>query len=146
MTITTERAREILKRAGRRAEQDEHERERSASAMEAATVRVEALHRYTGVRRFLYENALTVVAFVFFVGSMTGLVFVGQRAYNNDRQEHGEPSVGVVTYLRSGHFVEATGENWESAFLQMAVFVLLTRMLYQRGSSESKRIGEPEEV
>ena len=43
------------------------------------------------------------------------------------------------TYLGTGHFGEATFENWESEFLQMAFYVLLTIYLYQVGSSESKR-------
>jgi len=51
-----------------------------------------------------------------------------------------------VSYLGTGHFWEATGENWESEFLQMALFVLLTMCLYQKGSAESKRIGVVEEV
>ena len=37
-----------------------------------------------------------------------------------------------------GHFVEATFENWESEFLQMGAFVLLTVFLVQKGSAESK--------
>ena len=35
-------------------------------------------------------------------------------------------------------FVEATFENWESEFLQMGMYVVLTAYLFQRGSSESK--------
>ena len=29
-------------------------------------------------------------------------------------------------YFHSGHFLEATFENWENEFLQMALYVLLT--------------------
>jgi hypothetical protein len=42
--------------------------------------------------------------------------------------------------------VGATFENWESEFLQMAVFILLTTMLVQRGSPESRRPGVKELV
>ncbi|HYE85287.1 MAG TPA: DUF6766 family protein [Vicinamibacterales bacterium] len=42
-------------------------------------------------------------------------------------------------YLTSGHFISATFENWESEFLQMAVFILLTTVLVQKGSPESRR-------
>ena len=42
------------------------------------------------------------------------------------------------SYLSSGHFVEATAENWESEFLQMSGYVFLTAFLRQRGSPESK--------
>lgn len=41
-------------------------------------------------------------------------------------------------YRRTGHFVEAVFENWESEFLQMGLYVLLTAYLFQRGSAESK--------
>src|SRR4030095_13656470 len=37
-----------------------------------------------------------------------------------------------------GHIWEALFENWESEFLQMAAYVMLTAYLIQRGSAESK--------
>ena len=49
-------------------------------------------------------------------------------------------------YLRSGEFLSATMENWESEFLQMAVYVAFTIFLFQRGSSESKGLDGPEKV
>jgi hypothetical protein len=48
-----------------------------------------------------------------------------------------------LTYLTTGDFVEATFENWESEFLQMGMYVVLTAFLYQKGSSESKPMNEP---
>jgi hypothetical protein len=64
-------------------------------------------------------------------------------AYNQDRQDHGRPALTYGQYLRTGHFVEATFENWESEFLQMTSYVLLTVFLFQKGSSESK---DPDKV
>jgi hypothetical protein len=48
--------------------------------------------------------------------------------------------------MTTGHFWEATGENWESEFLQMAMFVILTTSLRQKGSAESKRLDVIEDV
>jgi hypothetical protein len=62
----------------------------------------------------------------------------GFKTNNADLVEHGRPSLDFSAYLSSGHFIEATFENWESEYLQMACYVLLTAFLYQRGSSESK--------
>ncbi|MCE3225538.1 MAG: hypothetical protein K0S32_89 [Bacteroidetes bacterium] len=45
-------------------------------------------------------------------------------------------------YLASGHFLQATFENWESEFFQMALFVVFTACLKQKGSSESNPIEE----
>lgn len=47
-------------------------------------------------------------------------------------------------YLVSGHFWQATGENWESEFLQMGAYVILTVFLYQKGSAESNDPDAPE--
>jgi hypothetical protein len=49
----------------------------------------------------------------------------------------------VAQYLTTGDFVEATFENWESEFLQMGMYIVLTAFLFQKGSSESKPVAEP---
>jgi hypothetical protein len=46
----------------------------------------------------------------------------------------------LTDYLTSGDFVEAAFENWDSEFLQMGMYVVLTAYLFQKGSSESKPI------
>jgi hypothetical protein len=68
----------------------------------------------------------------------------GYRTDNNDNAEHGQARESYAAYLTSGAFVEATFENWESEFLQMGAYVLLTAWLIQKRSPESKKPdGEP---
>ena len=74
-----------------------------------------------------------------FLITMVGQAWSGWYAYNNEREDHGSAPVSLTTYLGSGHFGEATFENFESEFLQMAFYVVLTVFLYQKGSAESKR-------
>jgi hypothetical protein len=98
------------------------------------------------VRRFLRNNGLLLVTFFgFFAVSFVAQALTGQHAYNADQRDHGEEAVDLGEYLTSGHFVEATFENWESEFLQMGSYVLLTVWLRQRGSSESKPLDEETE-
>jgi hypothetical protein len=93
------------------------------------------------VKSFGRNNGLLVVCFfVFFLLFLVGQALAGQRAFNADQQEHGEPTADLVGYLGEGHFIEATFENWESEFLQMGAYVLLTVWLRQRGSAESKSL------
>ena len=66
--------------------------------------------------------------------------------YNEDQREHSQPEVTFVGYLATPHFLEATMENWESEFLQMFLFIVLTAFLYQKGSAESKKLDEEEPV
>ena len=84
------------------------------------------------------NNSLSLVFILFFLLSLSGQVITGLKEHNQFLEEHGQPQVSIGAYLRSGHFVQATMENWESEFFQMALFVLLTTFLYQKGSSESK--------
>jgi hypothetical protein len=77
---------------------------------------------------------------VLFLVTMAGQTLTGYRVFNEDAREHGETPITIAAYLTSGHFYEATAENWESEFLQMMFYVLLTVFLYQRGSPESKPV------
>jgi len=95
---------------------------------------------------FLYRNSLALVLVLLFALSITGQIFSGWHEYNSELQEYGAKEIGLTEYLASGHFVQATFENWESEFLQMGMYVLLTIFLRQRGSSESKSLYEKEEV
>jgi hypothetical protein len=99
------------------------------------------------MKRFLHDNGLSLVLFVlFFFTFLVGQSVTGHLHYNNEQQEHGQPTVGYVEYLGTSHFLEATMENWESEFLQMFFFVVLTVFLYQKGSAESKDPNKKEEV
>jgi len=93
----------------------------------------------------LKNNGLSIVLVLLFAVTMGGQAFTGWRSHNADQREHGSAPVAFADYLGSGHFWEATGENWESEFLQMAMFVLLSTHLYQKGSAESKRLDAREE-
>jgi hypothetical protein len=91
------------------------------------------------MRTFVKSNGLSLVAVgLFLVVWIGGQSVAGMRTYNADQIEHGEAPVSYGRYLTSAHFGEATFENWESEFLQMGAYVLLTVWLRQRGSAESK--------
>src|SRR5688500_1668873 len=82
--------------------------------------------------------SLSLAMLGLFMVSMVGQILSGHSVFNQELEDHDQPPVSVSQYVRSSHFVEATFENWESEFLQMAAFVLLTAVLIQKGSSESK--------
>ena len=94
------------------------------------------------MNKAIHNNALSIAMFALFLVSFAGQTISGHRVFNEDRTEHREHPVSLGEYVRTGHFAEATFENWESEFLQMAAFVLLTAWLIQKGSSESKKPGE----
>jgi hypothetical protein len=95
---------------------------------------------------WLRDRALTLVLMLMFVVSLAGQLMTGHFEDNATRAEHGEAPLNLAGYLATGHPWEALFENWESEFLQMAVFVLLTTVLIQKGSPESRRPGVKELV
>jgi hypothetical protein len=98
------------------------------------------------VKRFVRDNSLSLVMFGLFAFFLIAQSITGFAVYNDDQREHGETTISYPDYLRSGHFIEATFENWESEYLQMAAYVLFTVFLVQRGSSESKDPDKDESV
>ncbi len=90
------------------------------------------------MRRSLRDNGLTLALLILFAFSLAGHSIAGLHNYNEDQREHNEAEVGYGEYLVSGSFVESVFENWESEFLQMGVYVLLTSFLFQKRSAESK--------
>jgi hypothetical protein len=90
------------------------------------------------MRRVVRDNGLSITMFALFLVFLAAQSIAGYRTNNSDNQEHGQPPESYLQYLTSGAFVEATFENWESEFLQMGAYVLLTAFLIQKGSPESK--------
>ena len=90
---------------------------------------------------WLKDRSLTIVLMLLFMMFWGGQAVVGWREYNQTQQDHERNAITLTDYLRTGHMWEATFENWESEFLQMAAFILLTTLLVQKGSPESRRPG-----
>jgi hypothetical protein len=81
-----------------------------------------------------------------FVLFVLGQSIVGYYDANAERYTHQQPLIRYAAYLTSTHLWARIFENWESEFLQMAAYVILTVFLFQRGSAESKDPDTPEEV
>jgi hypothetical protein len=88
--------------------------------------------------RILKDNGLTIVLMLAFLVTLSGMTLSGWTANNEQLTEHGEAAIALTSYMISGEFISAVFENWESEFLQMGFYVILTAVLFQRGSSESK--------
>src|SRR5687768_4003574 len=95
---------------------------------------------------FFYRNSLSIVMLFLMLVFLIGQFMTGLHEKNDELSENNEPPLAAVEYLSSGHFIQATFENWESEFLQMSLYVLLTVFLRQKGSSESKSLDKKEEV
>ncbi len=83
---------------------------------------------------------------IMFIISLCGQAITGWKEHNKELADEHTRQLHFKEYLTSGHFIEATFENWESEFLQMAMYVILTIKLRQIGAAESKNLDHKEEV
>ena len=93
--------------------------------------------------KVLKDNGLTIVLMLLFALSVGGQAYFGWRAALEELAQHGRGAEPFFSYLRDGEFLSTLFENWESEFLQMAAYVVLTAHLFQRGSAESRDPSEP---
>lgn len=97
-------------------------------------------------KTFIYNNGLIIAFLLLAVLAVGGQTVTGWNQYNEFLTEHKKEQATLFAYLSTGHFLQATFENWESEFFQMALFVWFTVFLRQKGSSESKQLTGKEEV
>jgi hypothetical protein len=94
---------------------------------------------------FFQRNGLSLTVGALMLVAWSAQAITGHAAFNQDALLHGERPLAMGAYLISGDFWSATFENWESEFLQMGVYVLLTVWFRQRGSAESRPLDPDDE-
>jgi hypothetical protein len=94
------------------------------------------------MRRFARENGLSLVFAGLFLLALAGQAVAGWRDYDQQQVADGLAQVGFWRYVTSADFAVDVTENWQSEFLQFFLYVFLTVWLVQKGSPESKQIGE----
>ena len=97
--------------------------------------------------RWARAHGLVIVNLILFAVFLIGMTLTGWQVASSESLEHGGDALAIGTYLAGGDFWEAVSENWESEFLQMGSYVVLTVFLFQKGSAESKPLdkGAPQD-
>jgi hypothetical protein len=81
------------------------------------------------------DRGLAIVLAAMFLVAWVGQFFVQIVVVRNENQQHGQ---GFSWGDFWPQFWHSTLENWQSEFLQLLTFVVLTAYLIYRGSHESK--------
>lgn len=93
---------------------------------------------------WLRDNGLSLALLALFGVSIAGHAYAGWLVAIEEMGQHGALAPGFGEYLSGGEFLSTVFENWESEFLQMSTYVVLTAHLFQRGSAESRDPDNPE--
>ncbi|HZM84753.1 MAG TPA: DUF6766 family protein [Candidatus Limnocylindrales bacterium] len=115
-----------------------------AGAADHATAESPPRSRRRGWRSLWYRNSLSLVLFAFFGLSFTGNL-AGAAAYNEEQAlQSGAPPLSMWQYARSAQFWFESKQNWQSEFIAVAALVLLSIVLRQHGSPQSKPVTAPD--
>ena len=94
------------------------------------------------MRRWTFEQSLTLFFLAIFFLALLGQSIAGLLAYNAEQAAHGGGELSYWRYLVSSDFGGNVLENWESEFLQFFLIVIATVWLVQKGSTESKPLDD----
>ena len=99
--------------------------------------------RRGGLVLLVYERSLALALFLLFAISFALHAYGGARAYTAEQLVHGEAGVTMLGYLGTARFWFESFQNWQSEFLSVAALTLLSIVLRQRGSPQSKPVASP---
>jgi hypothetical protein len=95
-----------------------------------------------GLRTRLYSNSLVILMTAIWLGSWLAQLITGRIEYNAEQFDHHEAALSLGQYAGTSDFWNRTLQNWQSEFLAVASTVLFSIWLRQRGSPQSKPVGE----
>jgi hypothetical protein len=96
-----------------------------------------------GWRLQLFSRSLGLTMGAIFLLSWLAQFIAGRSAYNADQIKDLKAPLGWGEYLAAPDFWNRTFQNWQSEFLAVASMVVLSIYLRERGSPESKPVGQP---
>ncbi len=91
--------------------------------------------------RTLRDNGLGLFFAAIFLATLVAQALVGHADFNHSQVAHQDEGVSLLRYVTSSDFGADVLENWQSEYLQFALYILGTIWLIQRGSTESKAPG-----
>jgi hypothetical protein len=95
-----------------------------------------------GMRTALFSWSLSLVMGLIFLVSWLAQSIAGRAAFNETRLQRLQDPISWTTYLSNADFWSRSLQNWQSEFLAVGSMAVLSIYLRQRGSPESKPVGE----
>jgi hypothetical protein len=99
--------------------------------------------RRGGIVLKFYENSLALALFLLFLISFMLHAIGGASEYSDQQIAHGAQAVTVFQYMGTAQFWFESLQNWQSEFFSIAILVVLSIFLRQKGSPESKPVDSP---
>ncbi|GAA2274963.1 hypothetical protein GCM10009853_031190 [Glycomyces scopariae] len=126
----------------KRVEETGTESDREQKVGRFATADSPAWARAGGWRTAVFSRSLGAVMGVLFGLSWLAQSIAGRSAHNAERLAQLQDPLTWLGYVGSADFWNRTLQNWQSEFLAIGSIAVISVYLRQRGSPESKPVGE----
>ena len=89
------------------------------------------------LRRIWHDFGLSITLAAMFLAALALQTWSGWMVFAAEQAAHGQPATAFGDGGYIWEWAESTFENWQSEFLQIFVFIVLTTFLVHRSSHES---------
>jgi hypothetical protein len=100
------------------------------------------LAKVGGWRTAVYSRSLGIVMGVVFLATWAAQALAGWVSYNEERLGRFQDPLSWSSYLVGSDFWNRSLQNWQSEFLAVGTMVTFSVFLRERGSAQSKPVGE----
>jgi hypothetical protein len=108
-----------------------------------ATADSPAWARAGGWRTAVFSRSLGLLMGVIFLFAWTAQSVAGWASFNAEQIQQRQDPVSWLDYLQEADFWNRTLQNWQSELLAVGSFAVIAIYLRQRGSPQSKPVGDP---
>ncbi|MEO6490777.1 MAG: DUF6766 family protein [Ferruginibacter sp.] len=99
--------------------------------------------RKGGILLNLYKYSLSISFFLLFLLSFLLHWYGSHKDYNHQQLLKGKPGESMLSYLTNNRLWFESFQNWQSEFLAVLCVVVLSIFLRHKGSSQSKKLTDP---
>jgi hypothetical protein len=99
-----------------------------------------------GWRTWVFSWSLFAMMAAIFLVSWIAQLVAGWAAFNETRLQQLQDPLTLGAYALNADFWARTLQNWQSEFLAVGSMAIFTVYLRQRGSTQSKPVGEPHDT
>lgn len=96
------------------------------------------VHGIRAIGRWLYDNSLSIMFALLFLGSLALQSVSGYYSENARRTEAHKDTISYTEFLGTGTFLDGIFVNWQAATLQLAALIVFGAALRQKGASHSR--------
>lgn len=95
--------------------------------------------KWGDLEKAVSDNSLSIALFSLFLVCVAAQAVSGWFAYSGALAAVHFPQIGFFRYLGTGNFLDGILSNWQAAVLQLAVLIIFSSVLRQKGAAHSRK-------